>query len=794
MGIINTKQKKETIEPPKQQLLENNAKKILQEIEKEIFNPNRLWGELGLEGKEIYPVNNPNHSIIVHQGAKQIFDSIEKDKTGTNTWQKALQEVQSIALNYYVDQKQYNLPTKEFYSTVINKINHEKQWREFLISLLKCVKVNTQGEIIGIDTEKRRELIRLTALVDTGDGVRFSDYIKKRNAGNVVILTSNAHTSQTVQQDELQLQQNHQSEVREQIGQIKIAQSIRYKKNDKLSGRGLYGGLAGPDNSRLEAAINNAGEKLALSTLDANRANEIIEKFQTFAEEGALEILAYSVSDVSYIINSFLPTKDFLSSMKAAGEMDEKTFHYYRSLLDNDEDHSLDSLLNSSDTLKLATSDTHLLNLEAQAFNSQEILTRLTDKKVSEPYKNVKYRLEFRPLLCCLYPQDYFYPHEFFCGILPTLQRQLNRNLNLTKTCLSDATRNIVARIKQDITKAHLPSQVYGLQPEEMFEVWKDLTEIHFSKFMRRYPGLKLQAVLRLTGDTLRQIEQELQTIWRNERDNVIMLITTLMDNPDISYHEDLIVGTPPTLTNKELVEQCKRTAISKLMESTILLKPYNAPLIAIDARIYNQEEYDRLPSPKISAFNREKLSDKPLFEYRAFAEFIDAYTKNTPDKMNKLLTLSKDMLTGQIMSNPVIAVIKYGNGGHDETYKAIVCDKSTLESLPLPYSVHCRQEFTELGDVIKLEKSTLGSLHAGTSSATPKWERLRQHSAELPIHHQETQVDPASPTRSSAAPTFFASQAANSGYNPHFNHSTGSAAGPHNSAPNPAGRSGNSN
>jgi hypothetical protein len=617
----------------------------------------------------------------------------------------------------------------------VEKDPKESEWRKFLVSMLRCLKKDRSGNITGIDTENRRELIRQTLMANE-ELFRFPDYMKKSNAGNIVITTKHLNTSsQSVGEEELKRAQGHTETVKNLIDNVKVVQSIRYDNDGNLNGRGLYGGLAGSGMNRYDVAVVNTGEKLALATTKPIDKSQMVDKVRLYAA-GNLKQIAYSIHDVGYLINSFLPKREFLESLNNSREIDEETYAYYKQLLDN-ANNSLNHLLHDPDSLKLATSNTYLLDLDINS--SKNLLDNLTDTKVSDPYKFVKYQLEYRPLLSCLYPQDYLYRHEFYCGIMPTLRCSLYNNFELTITCLKQATGNIIARIKQDIEKGVLPNQIQGLQANEAFEIWKSLTEINFQKFVRQYPGIhwdSITNILQMDFASFMTIDPQLQDIWGSQRDEIIRLIANRLENQNTDYRSDLISGTPTghhkftknsaEYNNQEQVKVLKQQAISNLFESPIAYERYTAPLIAFDCYIYDQSEYvDINASNGLSPFTRASFLDKPSFPYKALAEFIAAYTTGAGNKkMAKLLALSKDTITGAIMSNPVIAMIE-DSRTTPASYQALVCDQSTLNTLPDDLKISSRRDFSELRDVIQWERPELERLLSLNPTTTTSWATL---------------------------------------------------------------------
>jgi hypothetical protein len=619
------------------------------------------------------------------------------------------------------------------------KDQKESEWRKFLVSMLRCLKKDHSDKITGIDTENRRELIK-RALMANEELFRFPDYMKKSDAGNMVITTKHLNTnSQSVGEEELKRAQSHAETVKSLTDNVKVVQSIRYDNDGNLNGRGLYGGLAGSGvGSRYDAAVVNTGEKLALATAIPIDKSRMVDKVRAFSA-GNLKQVAYSIHDVGYLINSFLPKREFLESLNNSREIDEETYAYYKQLLDN-ANNSLNHLLHDPGSLKLATSNTYLLDLDI--YSSKMLLDNLTDTRLSDPYKFVKYQLEYRPLLSCLYPQDYLYRHEFYCGIMPTLRCNLSNDFNLTIGCLKQATKNIIARIKQDIEKGVFPNQIQGLQANEAFEIWKGLTEINFQKFVRQYPGIhwdSITEILQMGFASFMTIDPELQAIWGTQRDEIISLIANRLEDQNTEYRSDLISGTPTGHnkftktsaedTNQEQVKVLKQQAISNLFQSPIVYEPYMTPLIAFDCYIYDQSEYDGILNINgLSPFTRAPFSHKPTFPYKALAEFVEAYTTDAGNKMAKLLALSKDTITGDIMSNPVIVMIE-DSRKIPVSYQALVCDQLTLNTLPVYLKICSRRDFSELGEVIRWERLELERLLSlnptTTTNIVTSWETL---------------------------------------------------------------------
>jgi hypothetical protein len=632
--------------------------------------------------------------------------------------------------------------------------NVDEQWQELLINLIRCVKRNNSGEVIGIDSNKRREILQ-KSLIETAEGFRFPNYIKKAGAGNIVITTKHAVASPTIKEDELTRLQNFPENIRNQIDNMHLAQCIRYDKNGNLIGRSLYGGLASANNTRYEAAVNNSAEKISKSAFGDSPAEITENQAQTIQRMGSYvasnaQALAYSIHDVSYLINSFLPKPQFLNDMMDAGKIDESTFLFYQQIFNNDQNKSLAFLQRDPNSLKLATSNTYYLNLDSTG--TQEIFGRVADHVISDPFKDIKYQLEFRPLLSSLYPQDYFYAHEFYCGILPIIKRQLNEE-NAFKEALKIATINIINRILDNIEKGQFPKEISGLDPYEAADIWKDLTEINIIKFMRRYPGLQwdtLQEVLGLNYTSVSELTQELQTLWANERENIVRSIESAMRNNDIAinYRNDLIVGQPPDLTvyttsaqtninnpqassdtqentNQQRLEQAKLDALGQLIESNITFEHYNQPVLAVDGYVYDKATYENL-EPKRSAYTRESFQNKPIFEFKSLTELITAHTENDqPKKMQALLKLCKDMITDKIMSDPVIVIFQSNDNNHP--YFPKIMDRSTFEQLPYEFIVHTHRDFGELREVIQLMDKEL------KSTPSYDWNRLNPNYQPMP-------------------------------------------------------------
>jgi hypothetical protein len=628
----------------------------------------------------------------------------------------------------------------------------DEKWQELLINLIGCVKRTHDGKVIGIDSNKRRKVIQ-NILEGTPNASRFPNYIKKNNAGNIVITTNYATTSTTIKESEKQHLLNYPNNIARLIGNMHLVQNVRYDLNNKLVGRTLYGGLAAKNDSCIHAAIKNSAEKISKSVIGnnpvevINNQNQTIQRFKTYTES-KIQPLATSIHDVSYLINSFLPRRQFLNSIRDAGKIDEATFLFFQQILDNDQNGLLGFLLHEPASLKLAVSNTYQLNLNEN--ETHEIFENVTDKTASEIGK-LKYQIEFRPLLSCLYPQDYLYAHEFYCGLLPRIKQQVNHNREFFKEILKIATTNIISRILDNIAEGHLPKEIYGLNEYEAADVWKDLVEINIVKFMRWYPGFQwdtVQEVFGLDYNFVVGLSQDLQAIWTNERDNIAAFIASVIqsDNVPVDYRSDLIVGLPADLTaytsssqtstntqtnnvlyedmdaqetanRQQRLEQAKIEAINNLIESSMTLETFVSPILAVDGFIYDKEFYEKLGT-KPSPMTRENLENKPIFEFNLLDELITAHTENDkPKQTQALFKLCKDMFTDALMRDPVIVIFE-SNDNH--SYIPKIMDRTTFNQLPPKYKVHTHRDFSELREVIRLMDNELKS-----TIPLPDWNRL---------------------------------------------------------------------
>jgi len=89
------------------------------------------------------------------------------------------------------------------------------------------------------------------------------------------------------------------------------------------------------------------------------------------------------------------------------------------------------------------------------------------------------------------------------------------------------------------------------------------------------------------------------------------------------------------------------------------------------------------------------------------------------------LVNLCRDMVSGELMQQPKIAVLKQNN--RDNPYIAIVCDQTTLERLKTQgYEIKHQRDFQELLDVTKLlPPNSLAQWHQSTPAATKGLEQL---------------------------------------------------------------------
>lgn len=726
-------------------------------------------------------------------------------------------------------EKELKLPsssTSSFDSRVPDESASRNAWRGFIVAMLGFLKRNSTGRIVGIDSTKRTR--HLTDVLRQNN-FRFPEYFQKANAGNMVLTTESKTfaVSKTVDAAILKQNDGYSSTVRSRMGECRVVQNIRYDGQGRLLGRTLYGGMAidSSNDNRLDAAILNVATKLALAQeerLGVDKKEELRGKFVEMRTNHKVHTLSYSMHDVGFITNKFLPRQTLIDNLSRE-EMGNDEHTYYSGL--SGESH-LQYALRDAESLKLAVSNTYLVELDEK--DSTTVLGGLKDDAAPKEYKGQKYQLEYRPLLSCLYPQDYYYEHEFYVGILPaSLQRLVptsRENLNeeeikLVRECLQQATKNIILRMKQDIQKKQLPNIPgldVGLSAEEIFSLWKKSIEISFTGFVRQYPGIhwdSLQAVLRMDQTDLFSLDQDLQLIWGAEQANIQSLInqhllpgnnletvtvvveekkeknqgpatppttapttTTTTTTPAESPNFFEIVSSPeapsqarspvetktqevkstvhqqqaqtplrtsPTLTvpsassrpetkaqeekkevklsqaQIEAKARLRETAIQAITNTKITMDIYKEPIIAVDGFLYDfKDEYEGIHNR--SSYTRENLTGKPVFEYKALREFVQVQESNAPDakKMEKLLELSRDPITGKIMENPCICVFSaYGSRG-STIQQALVCDKSSLDILKEKYAlsgIKTSREFAELRDLIRLEKNTLEQMSVST-------------------------------------------------------------------------------
>lgn len=572
------------------------------------------------------------------------------------------------------------------------------EWNQFLIRLLKCVTRNERGEITGIDVVARKKVIRDSLTED----LKFPEYIRQhsRQAGNVVV------TMPT------QVKSREPNPVRQRLENTSVLQSLRFNMAGQLTGSGLYGGFNNETTDREAAARSNFKTKLSLSKKKGG-CEEYLER--TF--DSSNEALAYSVNDAAFFTEKFQPTIAYVE--KYAREIADPTIvDFYKKLAIGKQPFELFD----DKSLKLATSNTYNIPLDAR--KSQELMQYIDTDKISEPYMYVKYKADVKPLIDCLFPKDYVYRHEFYVGILPILVSTLDNDETAVTEALEHATMRIIDRLLSEITQRFLANDFYqDKSPEEIYAHLQSLSAINIQDFMRQYPGLgweTMPSVLKLEASSIMRIDKSTQICWsarKNEIINHIASTQQALQRAGITIAHKAETRRSTLSANLEL-HTAEINALEGLISSIISLdeRGDKMPLCACDCVFYTQDEYNDL-NPKVSIITRDRLDTDPLFAYVLLRNLNSKYhageTFMTPDALRALHALSIDMITGEIMTDPYIAYVKY-NGKK----QMVVCNKTTLGEIELRGAkISHKREFSELGSVLELMRSSLADLPSPTVS-----------------------------------------------------------------------------
>jgi hypothetical protein len=177
----------------------------------------------------------------------------------------------------------------------------------------------------------------------------------------------------------------------------------------------------------------------------------------------------------------------------------------------------------------------------------------------------------------------------------------------------------------------------------------------------------------------------------------------TTMPQQLIKENQPLTAELPIPETNleKKSMEENKARAIAEL------IKNWEQPIVTMDGQMREYKGYEFEQDADIKTRN---ISYKPIFMYNALANFIEAHKKNSQDEIDKLVILSTDLLTGNIMRDPVLVIFKAKNSYSDRGYTigAVYCDKSTVTELKQKYEIFCCFELSELSKVIEYTRGEL--------------------------------------------------------------------------------------
>jgi hypothetical protein len=608
--------------------------------------------------------------------------------------------------------KQQNLPVHSQTTQAGPSTDSAKGWRDLLAELLKKIKRDPlTSKSYGIDTAARR--VAIHRILESGG--KLPEYITaiEKTAGNILITTdAPLSTIKSLGEDK------YNEEIKQRVGETKVIQNGRYDQHGHYLGHSLYGGLAQGGVNPQRAAVANAVAKLNLSSKDGGNIREKLDSFFDGLQP-KLKVSAYSVYDIGYLIDKFLPKPAFLEALRNERRIDADTYQYYSDWIESDKTKYFERNGNDDKSLRLAVSNTYHLDLDEK--QATELSGLLDPQKKSDVYFGMSYQVECCTLLSCLYPQKYYYRHEFYCGILPVLKDKLNDTSQFIG-CLQQATRNIITKMKEELRSRLIPSQIDGLTiPEDAFIAWKNLVEINITNFMWQYPGMPREVMCNILGvdnmDDVTAIDTKLQQIWDKERDEIIKQLKNL-DNPIIS---EGIIAEPVQInsevnhytrqeTNQARLAALKSDAVEGLINSPIMFEVYEEPLIASDVRIYDVSEYREF---RTSPFTKQELNGTG-FRYIALQEFCNNYKRDPSSQQTheKLWRLCQDMVTGEIMKWPIIANLNIQPPGlNNQSYNlVVVCDEKTLLALSgcsniLPgysFKYAAKRDFSELEDVIK--------------------------------------------------------------------------------------------
>lgn len=632
--------------------------------------------------------------------------------------------------------------------SAVAQIDPEAQWSKFVVELLKCVTRDSEGNITGVNSDARRKVIE-SYLEYTSSGPRFPKFMKDHanNAGTVVITTDkNMSLQGAVKQN---IPSGYNQDVLSAIGSMNVVQTVRTDMEGNEVGRGLYGGLAGNGESRDQAVASNLVKKLSPS-LD-QEGKETISLMGT--RLASTDPQAYSSYDVRYLTDSFLPNAELVARLKTGefaeilGDDAKELIDFYEGVTSSSKARTMKYLMNDEKSLKLAVSNTY--NLQLDDIESQSLIISLgtngselsnTGKGKKTELTPVSFQPEVKPLLSCLYPQDYFYKHEFYNGILPVLTKQLANDPDLIKSALDSATKAIIERMNSDIAAGKIPSQIKGLDATTAIKVWRAQAEISFSGFMAQYPGTHWDSVcgaLGLDKSDILHIDEELKTVWAKAEKGLSESLANKLRTEACTYDSKILAGLPIDLTSQvqsteqnvgaasmtraassrtvggdaqtlqaqRLANEAKIKALRELVSDGVTQDKYTDPVFAIDGFFHERDSYKEYfvqrdgyaMRPGTSPYTREEISRTEYFSLPPFTNLVrtlsDAnISQTTPEIIKAIAELNRDMVTGQQMTDPTIVILQKGRN-----YFPAIVDKTTINK--------DRELLTGNGYTIKKEK-----------------------------------------------------------------------------------------
>ena len=220
-------------------------------------------------------------------------------------------------------------------------------------------------------------------------------------------------------------------------------------------------------------------------------------------------------------------------------------------------------------------------------------------------------------------------------------------------------------------------------------------------------------------------------------KNDINFIIRALDLKLDITpYINPNLMVRPELLKRADVLKQDKREKLAELIQGKVgNFVDYRSALIADDGHVYDwEDEYSRIveQGSGLSSFTRQKIHS--VFLYQALTKFSSSFVRegkvypfvNHSTALNDLYSLSCDMITGELMTAPVIVLCRV----RDSVF-AVVCDKTTLddsrERQRLNISIDLQREYTELKDVLDLMTDELRAISAQRPRQRRDWSAVQR-------------------------------------------------------------------